>query len=146
MRRCKSMGPVEMHLRVLSSLYNHRMDCNWREPTRIIKFSSSFHTGPPENKNRISERIVQMLLELRHAWCHDCVPGEPVSVPVHLLEEEPFPNTEPNPSLIQLPAVPSGPTTITREERSALPFCSKSEEAVGCHEASTQTQNSIRVG
>lgn len=87
-----------------------------------------------------------MLLELRHAWCHDCFPGEPVSVPVHLFEEKFFPNTQPDPSLIQLPAVPSGPVTITREERSELPLCSKSEEAVDCHEASTQSQNSIRVG
>ena len=70
----------------------------------------------------MSESTVQTILELWQAWCHDHCPGEPVPVPNHPLGEEPFPNTQPEPTLPQLQAVPSGPITgHQREEISAYP-------------------------
>lgn len=55
------------------------------------------------------ENILQTILELWQARCHDWYPGEPLQVPVQPFSEEPFPNTEPETPLSQLHAVPSGP-------------------------------------
>lgn len=52
-------------------------------PTRIIKYSSWLHTGPPKNKTICLESIDQILLE----WCCDQIPGEPVQVPNYPLSE-----------------------------------------------------------
>lgn len=37
---------------------------------------------------------------------------------------EPFPNPQPDPPLLQLRSVPSGPVTVTREQKSVLPLLS----------------------
>lgn len=76
--------------------------------------------------------IVQTLLGIWQALCFDHFP-----VPNHPLVEEPFPDIQPEPPLIQLYAVPLGP--ITGQQRAeisqCLSLCSPPEEAVGCHEA-----------
>jgi len=60
----------------------------------------------------MSEKIVQN-------GDHDCCLGEPVPVPSHSLSEPPFPNPQPEPPLIQLHAVPSGPICCHQREISA---------------------------
>jgi len=82
----------------------------------------------------MSESIVQMLpeLDLGH------FPGEPVPVPEHPLGAEPFPNTQPDPPLSQLHALPSGPVAVPREQSSAPAPPLPSEGAAGRHEASPQ--------
>ena len=42
----------------------------------------------------MTKSIVQTLLELRQAWCHDHFPGEPFPVTDHPLSKEPFPNVQ----------------------------------------------------
>ena len=61
-------------------------------------------------------------------------------MPSHPLAEEPFPNTQPDPPLSQLHAIPSGPVAVPREQSSApapLPSVPR-EGAAGRHEASPQ--------
>ena len=69
------------------------------------------------------ESIVQMLesklLELWQTRCCGHCPGEPVPVLNHPLGEEPFPNIQPEPPLMQLHAVPLGPVAVPREQSSA---------------------------
>lgn len=56
---------------------------NWKRPTRSLKSSSWLHTGTPQNQT-MSETIVQMLLDLQQAWCHNHFPEKTVPVPDHL--------------------------------------------------------------
>lgn len=55
------------------------------------------HQKKNQKKNlpdQVSESIIQMHLELRHARCWDPCPGVPAPVPDHLLSEELFPDTQ----------------------------------------------------
>ena len=54
-----------------------------------------------------------MLLELWQVWCHDCP-----------LSEEPFPNTQPDPPLMQLHAVSLGTIAVIKRQSSELFLCS----------------------
>ena len=72
--------------------------------------------------------VVQMLLELWHDWCCDCLPGELVSVPDNPMSEEYFFDIKPDPPLTQLHAVPLSPVTVTRELKSVLPRCFPHED------------------
>jgi len=56
-----------------------------------------------------------MFLELRQGWGHDHCFGEPVPVSSHPLVKNLF---QPDPPLMQLHAVPLGPVTVTRVQRS----------------------------
>lgn len=67
----------------------------------------------------MANSIVQMLLEPQQVCYHYHFLWEPVPVPKHHLSEETFLNTQPEPPLTQLHAVPSGPIAITRDNRSA---------------------------
>lgn len=61
-----------------------------------------------KKSDHMTESIVQMLFELQQAQCHDHCPGEPVQP---FSGEESFPDTQPEPSLLQLHAVPLGSIT-----------------------------------
>lgn len=78
-----------------------------------------------------------MLFEFCHAWCHDHCCRDPVPRPDYSLNYEPFPNVQPDPPLVQLHAVSSGPITVTREQRLASALHSPHKEIVGCCEASS---------
>lgn len=52
----------------------------------------------------MSESIVQMLQDLWQAPCHDTFHKEPVPAPEHSLDEEPFPDIQSKPPLMQLHA------------------------------------------
>ena len=58
-----------------------------------------------------------MFLEhLQGRWLHH-LSGQPISVPDHSFREVVFPNIYPEPSLVQLEAIPSSPiTSYAREE------------------------------
>lgn len=71
---------------------------NWTGTAKIIKHNSWL----PKNSNHNSDSIAPALLEFQQAWCHQYFFGEPVP--------------EPDPSMMQLQAIPSGPTS--REQRS----------------------------
>lgn len=51
----------------------------------------------PQKSHRMSESIVQTLLELQHAQCCEHFPGENVPVPQHPPDEEPSPDIQPEP-------------------------------------------------
>lgn len=79
-----------------------------------------------QNSDHMSENVVQLLLELQklEAWplpWRDCSSAWPSS------GEESFPDIQPDPSLSQLHAIPSGP--VSREHCSVLPLCSLWEAA-----------------
>lgn len=75
----------------------------------------------PKNQS-ICLRVIQMLLELCQAQCHDCFLREPVSVANHPLGEKPFPDVQPEPPMVQFHSIPLGPVTgCQREKISACP-------------------------
>ena len=71
--------------------------------------------GYPKS-DHTSENFVQTLLELYQAQCHDHFPREALPQPNHLLGEESFPNTQPDPPLLQLHAIRSGSVTGRQRE------------------------------
>ena len=67
---------------------------SWKGPTGIIKSNSWVCKGPLKKiiiikkSDRMSESIVQMLIELWQVRCHDHSPRESVPVPDHSLGED----------------------------------------------------------
>jgi len=58
-----------------------------------------------------------MLFEHFKGWCLHHLSGQPIPVPDHPFRVVVFPNVQPEPSLVQLEAIPSRPiTSHTREE------------------------------
>ena len=92
----------------------------------------------------MTKNIVQMLLKLQQAWCHDYIPGELVPVCDHPLGEEPFPDTQLEPPLLQLDSIPLGPITgYQREYMGTCPSAPPCEEAVDDNEVSLSLSLSL---
>jgi len=58
--------------------------------------------------------------------------GQPVPCPP-LSGEEPSPNTQPDPPLTPLYAIPSGPVAVSKELSSVLPLCFPHEASMVLH-------------
>lgn len=92
--------------------------------------------SPTQNLNHVSVSTAQMLLELWQGWYCKHSPRKPVN---HPLIGEHFPNIQADPTPTQFNDVPWGPVAVTRKKELCLPLHSPREEALGYHEASTQT-------
>lgn len=91
---------------------------SWTGTAKIIKHNSWL----PKNSNHNSDSIAPALLEFQQAWCHQYFFGEPVP--------------EPDPSLMQLQAIP----LWSYFQRTEISACSSTHKgATGHHETSPQS-------
>lgn len=80
----------------------------------------SLSPTPVSTQAHVSESIVRRLLELQKVWCHDHL-GSTFQEPACAVGEKPVSKPHPDPPLIQLHAVSSGPVVVNREKINAFP-------------------------
>ncbi|TRZ12523.1 hypothetical protein HGM15179_014591 [Zosterops borbonicus] len=94
----------------------------------------ALHRTPQESPH-MPDNIVQTLLDDCQIWFCDHFFGKPVPGPNHSLDEEPFSDTQPKPSLTQLQAIPLGHWSPQRRDQ-CLPLTFPPQKSRNCSEVS----------
>lgn len=92
---------------------------SWKRPGRVTEPNFWHHAGLPKNQFTCLDNVLSHFLNSgKQGPDHFC--RELVWVPDQPLDEEHFPDIQPNPTH----AIPLGPVTVIREQSSVLCFCS----------------------
>jgi len=95
--------------------WNHRITKVGKDPQDHPVQPSTLHQW--FSLNHVPQHNIQMLFEHHQSrWLHH-LSGQPITVPDHPFREVEFPNIQPESSLEQLEAIPSSPTSYTREHQ-----------------------------